>query len=196
MAALAKTTNKVIAIGASTGGTVALDYLLAEFPSNAPETVVVQHMPAGFTKSFADRLNAIYHVEVKEAEDEDSVLPGRVLIAPGNLHILLKRSGARYYVEVKNWPLVGRHKPAINVSFNSAAQYAGNNLIGIILIGMGCEGADGMKQMRDAGAINITQDEKSCVVYGMPKAAVENNAVDHILPLAAIAGKVMTLVEN
>lgn len=189
--ALGRTTNKVIAIGASTGGTQALEDLLVGFPEDAPGTVIVQHMPAGFTKSFADRLNDLCAIEVKEAENGDSVIPGRALIAPGNFHMLLRRSGARYYVEVKDGPLVGRHRPAVNVLFTSAAQSAGSNLIGVILTGMGSDGASGMKTMREHGAINFAQDENTCVVYGMPKAAVEHGAIHHILPLNRLAKSVM-----
>lgn len=188
-----KTTDKVIAVGASTGGTEALRVFLEGLPHDAPGVVVVQHMPEHFTKSFADRLNALCKVTVKEAENNDTVLPGRVLIAPGNKHMLLKRSGARYYVEVKDGPLVNRHRPSVDVLFRSTAQYAGNNSIGIIMTGMGADGAKGMLEMKNAGARTIAQDEKSCVVFGMPKEAIKLEAADKIMPLDKIAAQVMSM---
>lgn len=166
--ALSCTTNKIVAIGASSGGTQALETVLRALPANAPGIVVVQHIPEHFTRAFADRLNGICAVEVREAADGDSVAPGRVLIAPGNRHMLLRRSGARYYVQVKDGPLVGWHRPAVDVLFRSAAQYAGSNAVGVILTGMGCDGACGMLEMHQAGAATIAQDEATCVVYGMP----------------------------
>lgn len=192
--ALSKTTNKVIAIGASTGGTKAIEELLLRFPANAPGTVIVQHMPAGFTKSFAQRLDGLCEVHVKEAQDGDSVVPGQVLIAPGNQHMMINRSGARYYVEVKDGPLVNRHRPSVEVLFRSAATHVGRNAIGVMLTGMGGDGAQGMLKMKEAGAINIAQDEASCVVYGMPKVAVEVGAVHHVLPLPRITDKILQLV--
>ena len=177
------TTNKIIAIGASTGGTQAIQQVLTVLPKNSPGIVIVQHMPEHFTTAFADRLNELCDVEVKEAEDKDTVLPGRVLIAPGNYHMLLKRSGARYYVDVKNGPLVSRHRPSVNVLFKSVARYGGKNAVGVILTGMGADGADGLKLMKDAGAKTIGQDEDSCIVYGMPKVAFEKGGVDTVLPL-------------
>ena len=192
--ALAATTNKVLVVGASTGGTQALERLLTQLPANAPGTVIVQHMPAGFTKAFADRLNASCQVEVKEAENGDTVANGKVLIAPGNRHTLIKRSGAQYFVEVKDGPLVGHHRPSVDVLFKSAAAHVGKNAIGIMLTGMGSDGASGMKMMKDAGSVNLAQDEKSCVVYGMPKAAVEAGAVDHIVPLEGILEQVFKLL--
>jgi two-component system chemotaxis response regulator CheB len=191
--ALATTTNKVICIGASTGGTQALEYILKQFPSNAPATLIVQHMPAGFTKSFAERLDGLCQVEVKEAANGDAVRPGRVLIAPGNLHMLVKRSGAKYYVDVKNGPLVGRHRPAVEVLFKSAAQFVGSNAVAVMLTGMGADGSEGMLKMREAGAKTIAQDEATCVVYGMPRAAAEIGAVEHVLPLQNIAQKAVQL---
>lgn len=188
-----KTTDKVIAVGASTGGTEALRVFLEGLPHDAPGVVVVQHMPEHFTKSFADRLNALCKVTVKEAENNDTVLPGRVLIAPGNKHMLLKRSGARYYVEVKDGPLVNRHRPSVDVLFRSTAQYAGNNSIGIIMTGMGADGAKGLLEMKNAGARTIAQDEKSCVVFGMPKEAIKLEAADKIMPLDKIAAQVMSM---
>lgn len=192
--ALSATTNKVIVLGASTGGTQAIERLITQFPASAPGTVIVQHMPAGFTKAFAARLNAICEVEVKEAENGDTVSNGKVLIAPGNKHMLIKRSGAQYFVEVKDGPLVGHHRPSVDVLFKSAATHVGKNAIGVMLTGMGCDGASGMKMMKDAGATNIAQDEASSVVYGMPKAAVEAGAVDHILPLDSITSQLFKLL--
>ena len=189
--ALSCTTNKVVAIGASTGGTQALETVLSALPANAPGTVVVQHMPEHFTRAFADRLNGVCAVEVREAEDGDSVTPGRVLIAPGNRHMLLRRSGARYYVQVKDGPQVGRHRPSVDVLFRSVARYAGRNAVGAILTGMGADGARGMLEMHQAGAITIAQDEASCVVYGMPKEAVKQGGVDMSLPLGEIAHGVL-----
>ena len=192
--ALTKTTNKIVILGASTGGTQAIEAVIRPLPKNGPPTVIVQHMPAGFTKSFADRLNTLCQMEVLEAENGDSVIPGRVLLAPGNKHMLIKRSGAQYYVEVKDGPLVGRHRPAVNVLFNSAAQHVGKNAIGVILTGMGEDGAEGMVKMKEAGAENIAQDENTSVVYGMPRAAKERGCVDHVLPLHDIPRKIISLV--
>lgn len=192
--ALGKTTNKVVAIGASTGGTRAIEDVLSAFPPNCPPTVIVQHMPAGFTNAFAQRLNGIFSFEVKEAANGDSVVPGRVLIAPGNLHTMLKRSGAQYYVEVKDGPLVAHHRPSVEVFFQSVAASAGANALGIMLTGMGGDGAEGMLKMKSSGAVNIAQDEATCVVYGMPKVAVELGAVNHVLPIQSIGPKVLSLL--
>ncbi|HGE69213.1 TPA: chemotaxis response regulator protein-glutamate methylesterase [Candidatus Poribacteria bacterium] len=181
-----QTTNKVVAIGASTGGTQALQSVLSAMPTNAPGIVIVQHMPEHFTTSFAQRLNELCAIEVKEAENGDSVIPGRALIAPGNKHMLLRRSGARYFVEVKTGPLVSRHRPSVEVLFNSVAQSAGPNSIGVIMTGMGGDGADGMLKMKESGAVTIAQDEASCVVFGMPKEAIKRGGVDHIVPLSKI----------
>ncbi|MCD6327745.1 chemotaxis response regulator protein-glutamate methylesterase [bacterium] len=189
--ALSKTTNKVLAIGASTGGTEALRVLLTMLPSNAPGAVVVQHMPEYFTKSFANRLDALCEVHVKEAENGDRIVPGTVLIAPGNKHLLLARSGAVYYAQVKDGPLVCRQRPAVDVLFKSTAKYAGANAIGVILTGMGNDGAAGLLAMKENRAYTIAQDEKTCVVYGMPKVAVELGATDCILPLDRIAEQVL-----
>ena len=191
--ALTRTTNKIIAIGASTGGTRAIEDLLIEFPANAPGTVIVQHMPAGFTRSFAERLDSLCAVRVREACDGDAVVPGNVLIAPGNLHMMLARSGACYLVRVQEGPLVNRHRPSVDVLFKSTAQFAGANAVGVILTGMGSDGASGLRMMRDAGAPTIGQDESSCVVYGMPKAAAEREAVEYVLPLPEICQKIMAL---
>lgn len=191
--AMTRTTNKVIVLGASTGGTQAIERVLREFPANAPGTVIVQHMPAGFTKAFATRLNDLCEVEVKEAENGDRVVAGKVLIAPGNQHMLLNRSGAQYFVEVKDGPLVGHHRPSVDVLFRSAAMHVGANAVGVMLTGMGNDGAAGMKQMRDAGAINVAQDEATCVVYGMPRAAFEANAVHHVVALEKVASTILGL---
>tara|TARA_R110001592_G_scaffold271406_1_gene537937 strand:+ start:191 stop:1264 length:1074 start_codon:yes stop_codon:yes gene_type:complete len=191
--AMTKTTNKVIAIGASTGGTEALRALLMTLPANAPGIVITQHMPEHFTRSFADRLNQLCAIEVKEAEDGDRVVPGRALIAPGAYHMLLSRSGAQYAVQVKEGPLVSRHRPSVNVLFKSVAKYAGQNAVGVMLTGMGSDGAEGMRSMHDAGAKNIAQDETTCVVFGMPKEAIAAGGVDFTLPLDAIAQKMLTL---
>ncbi|MGB9594707.1 MAG: protein-glutamate methylesterase/protein-glutamine glutaminase [Candidatus Poribacteria bacterium] len=181
-----QTTNKVVAIGASTGGTQALQSVLSAMPTNAPGIVIVQHMPEHFTTSFAKRLDELCAIEVKEAENGDSVIPGRALIAPGNKHMLLRRSGARYYVEVKTGPLVSRHRPSVEVLFNSVAQSAGPNSIGVIMTGMGGDGADGMLKMKESGAVTIAQDEASCVVFGMPKEAIKRGGVDFVVPLSKI----------
>lgn len=189
--ALTRTTNKIIAIGASTGGTEALRVVLEQFPPNAPGTLVVQHMPEHFTKSFANRLNELCAVEVKEAENGDSIVPGRVLIAPGNYHLLLKRSGANYIGHVKEGPLVCRHRPSVEVLFNSVAQFGGANAIGVILTGMGKDGATGLLKMKEAGAETIAQDEATSVVFGMPKEAIACGGANHIVPLEAIAKKIL-----
>jgi two-component system, chemotaxis family, protein-glutamate methylesterase/glutaminase len=188
--ALTVTTDKVIAVGASTGGTEALNSFLQALPEDIPGLIIVQHMPENFTRSFADRLDQLCRITVREAKNGDSVLRGLALIAPGNMHTLLKRSGARYYVEVKEGPLVTRHRPSVDVLFRSTAAYAGANAIGIIMTGMGDDGAHGMKEMKDAGAYTIAQNEESCVVFGMPKEAIKLGAVDRILPLGLIAEEV------
>ncbi len=189
--AMIETTEKVVAIGASTGGTEAIRELLEAMPLNAPGMVVVQHMPELFTARFAERLNAICGITVKEAADNDSVIRGQALIAPGNRHLLLKRSGARYYVELRDGPLVSRHRPSVDVLFRSAARYAGANAVGVILTGMGDDGAKGMLEMKQAGAYNVAQDEASCVVFGMPAEAIEAGGVDRVMPLGNIAGELM-----
>ncbi len=182
-----KTTEKIIVVGASTGGTEALRVFLEVLPMDAPGMVIVQHMPEHFTSAFSKRLDGLCKVTVKEAEDNDTIIRGRVLIAPGNYHTLLKRSGARYYVEVRKGPLVSRHRPSVDVLFRSASRYAGRNAVGIIMTGMGDDGAAGMKEMKDAGADTFAQDEASSVVFGMPKEAIKLDAVDHILPLTKLA---------
>ncbi len=191
--AMVRTTEKIVVVGASTGGTEALREFLRALPRDAPGIVVVQHMPENFTAAFSRRLDDLCLVTVKEAKDNDTVLPGRVLIAPGNRHTLLKRSGARYYVEVKDGPLVCRHRPSVDVLFRSAARYAGKNAVGVIMTGMGDDGARGMKEMHDAGSYNIGQDEDTCVVYGMPHEAVKMGGVDKSVPLQRIATEVMKL---
>jgi len=192
--ALTATTNKIIAIGASTGGTEAIKKVLTRLPGNSPGTVVVQHMPARFTTSFAARLNDLSRMAVKEAQNGDSVINGQVLIAPGNYHMLLKRSGARYYVKIKTGPLVHYQRPAVDVLFKSVAKYAGANALGIILTGMGKDGAAGMLAMKKAGAVNIAQDEKSCVVFGMPKEAINTGGIDYVEGINYIAGKAVSLL--
>lgn len=189
--AMSKTTEKIIVIGASTGGTEAVRSVLEAMPHDAPGIVIVQHMPQGFTASFANRLNDLCKINVKEAKDGDSVLRGHALIAPGNCHTLLKRSGARYFVEVRDGPLVARHRPSVDVLFRSSARYAGSNAVAAILTGMGDDGAAGMKEMHDTGAYTIAQDEKTSVVYGMPAAAVKQGGVDKILPLNQIAAELV-----
>ncbi len=172
-----ETTDRVVALGTSTGGTQALERVLTKLPVDAPGVVVVQHMPAQFTKAFAERLNTLCKVKVKEAVNNDRVMPGQVLIAPGGLHMLLRRSGAQYRVEVKDGPPVSRHKPSVDVLFRSVAAAAGPNALGVIMTGMGDDGARGLLEMRQAGAPTLGQNEDSCVVYGMPKEAVKLGAV-------------------
>lgn len=192
--ALAKTSNKVIAIGASTGGTEALKAVLTRMPANSPGILVVQHMPAKFTTAFAERLNGICQITVKEAHDNDSVNPGTALIAPGNYHMILRRSGARYYVEVKDGPMVHHQRPSVDILFKSTAQYAGPNSIGVILTGMGADGAEGLLEMKQAGAKTAAQDEKSCVVFGMPKEAIRMGAVDTVVPLDQMVEEIVRMV--
>ncbi len=189
--AMLETTEKVVVIGASTGGTEALRSLLEALPPDAPGIVIVQHMPEAFTRAFANRLDSLCRITVKEAESNDTVLRGRALIAPGNHHALLKRSGARYFVEIKDGPLVSRHRPSVDVLFRSAARYAGPNAVAVIMTGMGDDGARGMLEMKEAGAATIAQDEATCVVFGMPNEAIKRGAVDTILPLQAIAGSIL-----
>ena len=191
--AMIQTTEKVVAVGASTGGTEALREFLQALPLDAPGIVIVQHMPEKFTTSFAERLNSLCQITVKEAEDNDSVVRGQALIAPGNKHLLLKRSGARYCVEVRDGPLVSRHRPSVDVLFRSTARYAGKNAVGVIMTGMGDDGARGMLEMKEAGAFNLAQDEASCVVFGMPAEAIKLGAVDRVLPLNLIAEQVVRL---
>jgi two-component system chemotaxis response regulator CheB len=191
--AMIQTTEKVVVVGASTGGTEALRVFLEMLPPDTPGIVIVQHMPENFTAAFAKRLDSLCRVTVKEAQDNDTVVRGRALIAPGNHHMLLKRSGARYYVEIKDGPLVSRHRPSVDVLFRSAARYAGKNAVGVIMTGMGDDGARGMKEMFDGGAVTIAQDEATCVVYGMPHEAVKLGGVNKIMPLQNIAHEVLRL---
>lgn len=192
--ALSTTTNKIIAIGASTGGTEAIKTVLSGMPSNAPGILVVQHMPAKFTTSFAERLDGLCAINVKEAEDGDSVVNGRALIAPGNYHMLLRRSGARYFVQVKTGPLVHHQRPSADVLFKSVADYAGSNAIGVILTGMGADGAEGLLKMRVSGARTIAQDEQSCVVFGMPKEAIKLGAAEKVVTLSQISKSSLEMV--
>jgi two-component system chemotaxis response regulator CheB len=188
--AMARTTEKVVCIGASTGGTESLRQVLETLPADSPGIVIVQHMPEKFTAAFARRLNGLCEVEVKEAEDGDSVLRGRALIAPGNRHMLLQRSGARYYVTVKDGPLVSRHRPSVDVLFRSAAHNAGSNALGILMTGMGDDGAAGLLEMRHAGATTIAQDEETCIVFGMPKEAIARGAAEKVVPLNLLASEI------
>jgi two-component system, chemotaxis family, protein-glutamate methylesterase/glutaminase len=196
LAALSKTTNKVIAIGASTGGTVALERILRVLPYNTPGIIITQHMPETFTASFAARLNSVCRVEVREAVDGDSVTPGVVLIAPGNRHMLLRRSGARYYVNVKDGPLVNRHRPSVDIMFRSVANTAGSNAVGVILTGMGGDGAKGLLAMKNAGAATVAQDERTSVVFGMPKVAIDLGGVDKVCGLEVIPKTILDSTEN
>lgn len=193
---ITRTTNKVLAIGASTGGTQALLKVLCALPTNAPGTVVVQHMPEHFTTSFAQRLNDHCAMEIKEAANGDSVALGKGLIAPGNKHMILRRSGARYYVEVKSGPLVRRHRPSVEVLFNSVSQAAGPNTVGVIMTGMGDDGADGMLKMKQNGATTIAQDEASCVVFGMPREAIRRGGVDHVVSLDKIPAAILKYIQE
>lgn len=183
-----KTTDKVVAVGSSTGGTEAIRDIIPKLPPNFPGVVIAQHMPAHFTKTFAVSLNSQCAMEVREAEDNDTVRPGLALVAPGNLHTMLCRSGTRYYVRVKDGPLICHQRPSVEVLFDSAAKNAGANAVGVILTGMGSDGANGLLRMRQAGALTIAQDEKTSVVYGMPRAAAELGAAEKIVALENIAG--------
>ena len=192
--ALTRTTHQVLAIGASTGGTVALEAILRAMPPDAPGTIVTQHMPEMFTRFFADRLNQVTQVEVREAAENDSVVPGVVLVAPGDRHLLLRRSGARYHVSVREGPRVNRHRPSADVMFRSVAQVAGRNAVGVILTGMGGDGAQGLLEMRQAGARTLAQDEASCVVFGMPKVAIALGAAGKVVSLDAMPREILEAV--
>jgi two-component system chemotaxis response regulator CheB len=189
--AMIKTTNKIVAIGASTGGTEAVRRLIEKMPSNGPPVVVVQHMPQQFTKSFAERLDDLCAIKVREAEDNEMLSPGKVLIAPGNYHMEVRRNGAVYFVKLLQTERVFHQRPAVEVLFDSMAQYVGKNAIGILLTGMGRDGATGMLRMRNAGAYTIAQDEQSCVVFGMPKEAIDIGAACKVLPLEHITADVL-----
>jgi two-component system, chemotaxis family, protein-glutamate methylesterase/glutaminase len=189
--AMARTTERVICIGASTGGTESLRVVLEALPVASPGIVIVQHMPEKFTEAFARRLNGLCEVEVKEAADGDVVLRGRALIAPGNRHMLLQRSGARYFVTVKDGPLVSRHRPSVDVLFRSAAHSVGANGVGIIMTGMGDDGAHGLLEMKQVGALTVAQDEATSVVFGMPKEAIALGAADKVLPLDRLAAEIV-----
>ncbi|WP_045222660.1 protein-glutamate methylesterase/protein-glutamine glutaminase [Desulfonatronum thioautotrophicum] len=191
--AMVKTTEKVVVVGASTGGTEALRILLQALPLDCPAIAVVQHMPENFTAAFAKRLDGICRITAREAQDGDTMLRGQALIAPGNRHMLLKRSGARYYVEIKDGPLVSRHRPSVDVLFRSAARYAGANAVGVIMTGMGDDGAKGMREMFDAGAHTVAQDEQTCVVFGMPNEAIKHGGVRKVMPLGGLAGEIQRM---
>ena len=190
--ALLRTTDRVVALGTSTGGTQALEVVLRALPRMSPGIVIVQHMPEHFTAAFADRLNGLCQIEVREARHNDRVMAGRALIAPGGKHMLLRRNGAQYHVEVVDGPLVNRHRPSVDVLFRSVAKCAGANALGVIMTGMGDDGAAGLLEMRKAGAQTVGQDEASCVVYGMPKEAVKRGAVAKVVPLDAIAREIQS----
>ncbi|MFD2112583.1 protein-glutamate methylesterase/protein-glutamine glutaminase [Thiorhodococcus fuscus] len=194
--AMHQTTEKIVAIGTSTGGTQALEILLTALPRTTPGLVIVQHMPERFTTAFAQRLDGLCQMEVREAQNGDRVMQGRVLIAPGGRHMVLKRNGAQYQVNVMDGPPVSRHKPSVDVLFRSAARSAGRNALGVIMTGMGDDGARGLKEMHDAGAMSVAQDEASCVVYGMPKEAVKLGAVERSLPLEEISGAIMAFASG
>jgi two-component system chemotaxis response regulator CheB len=189
--AMIHTTDRVVALGTSTGGTQALELVLTGLPRVTPGIVIVQHMPEKFTAAFAERLNSLCQIEVKEAQNNDRVVNSRALIAPGGKHMLLRRTGAQYYVEVLDGPLVNRHRPSVDVLFRSVAKCAGANALGVIMTGMGDDGAAGLLEMRKAGAHTVAQDEASCVGYGMPKEAVKRGGVEKSVPLSAIGREIM-----
>jgi two-component system, chemotaxis family, protein-glutamate methylesterase/glutaminase len=189
--AIKNTTDKIVVVGASTGGTTAIEQFLKEMPPDCPGIVIVQHMPELFTKSFADRLNKICNIAVKEGVQGEIITPGKAIIAPGNRHMLIMKSGAKYSIDINDGPLVNRHRPSVDVLFRSAANCAGQNAIGIIMTGMGDDGAKGLLEMKNAGAYTIAQDEESCIVFGMPKVAIQLDAVSSVLPLSTMAGHVI-----
>ncbi|MEA2104713.1 MAG: chemotaxis response regulator protein-glutamate methylesterase [Candidatus Cloacimonadota bacterium] len=191
--ALSETTNKIIALGASTGGTQALQQVISSLPANCPGVVIVQHMPPKFTTSFAERLNSLSELEVSEAQGGEYVTSGKAFLAPGNFHMVLNRSGARYFVELKKGPRVHHQRPAVDILFRSVANIAGANAVGAIMTGMGSDGARGLKMMKDAGAKTIAQNEETCVVFGMPKEAIKLNCVDYIEPIENISNKILQL---
>lgn len=193
---LSQTTERIVAIGTSTGGTQALEHILTGLPRLSPGIVIVQHMPEKFTAAFAQRLNRICAIEVREAQNGDRVLPGLALIAPGGRHMLLRRSGAQYQVEIVDGPLVSRHRPSVNVLFRSVAQSAGRNAMGMLLTGMGDDGAAGLLELRRSGAHTVAQDEASCVVFGMPKEAIKRGAAVQVLPLSAMSELISAYIKN
>jgi two-component system, chemotaxis family, protein-glutamate methylesterase/glutaminase len=193
---LARTTNQIVAIGASTGGTVAIERILSALPADAPGILVTQHMPEVFTTHFARRLKEMTRLDAREAASGDSVVPGVALVAPGNKHMVLRRSGARYLVDVKDGPRVNRHRPSVDVTFRSVARAAGRNAVGVLLTGMGADGAQGLLAMREAGARTLAQDEASCVVFGMPKVAIEIGAASRVVPLGEVASEILGAVEQ
>ena len=190
-ARMVRTTEHIVAIGTSTGGTQALEHVLTRLPAVSPGIVIVQHMPEKFTAMFADRLNNLCSIEVREARHGDRVIPGRALIAPGGKHMMVTRSGAQYTVEVIDGPLVNRHRPSVDVLFRSCAKFAGRNALGVIMTGMGDDGARGLKEMHDAGATTVAEDESTCVVFGMPKEAIRLGAADRVLPLDEIPAAIL-----
>ena len=194
--AMMDTTYKILAIGASTGGTEALRRVLMAMPRNCPGILIVQHMPEHFTKAFAGRLDSLCKIDVAEAKSNDTVRPGLALLAPGSHHMVLKRSGARYFVDINDGPLVNRHRPSVDVLFESVAKVAGKNAVGAILTGMGADGSRGMLEMKQAGARTIAQDEQTSVVFGMPKEAIKLNAVDKVVPLDKVAATALTFISR
>ena len=190
-ATVLKTTDRIVTLGCSTGGTQALEFILRQLPRDCPGIVIVQHMPEKFTADFARRLNSLCQIEVREARHLDRVHSGLALLAPGGLHMQLKRSGAHYLVEVLDGPAVNRHKPSVDVLFRSAARVLGPNALGVMLTGMGADGAQAMREMKDAGSYNYVQDEASCVVFGMPRMAIQFGAAHEILPLNQIASALL-----
>ena len=191
-----RTTHKVIAIGASTGGTQAIESVLRNLPTTSPGTLIVQHMPEQFTRTFAQRLNQICQIEVREAQDNDHAVPGVALIAPGNRHMLLQQSGARYLVRIKNGPSVNHQRPSVDVLFQSVARSAGGNAIGVLLTGMGADGAKGLLEMHEKGAYTLAQDEETSVVFGMPKEAIKLRAVDEVLPIQRISQAIWSFLQK
>lgn len=193
---MTSTTEKILALGTSTGGTQALEAILTTLPVGCPGLVIVQHMPERFTAAFAQRLNQLSQIEVKEAQSGDRVMPGRALIAPGGKHLLLKRNGAQYQVDVVDGPLVSLHKPSVDVLFRSVAKFAGRNAVGVIMTGMGDDGANGLLEMRKAGAFTLAQSEESCVVFGMPKEAIKRGAARKVVDLSHIPNEMLKIARE
>lgn len=194
--ALGRPASEVVAIGASTGGTEALLRILRRMPADAPPILIVQHMPAGFTRSFAEHLNGATEMTVKEGEDGDDVVQGRALVAPGDRHMLLARTSLRYYIQIKDGPLISRHRPSVDMLFKSVARYAGENAIGTIMTGMGADGAHGLAEMKERGAVTVAQDEDSSIVFGMAKEAIRLGAADHVLPLDEIPAAILSFARQ